>query len=332
MNCQNVREYLLAYLDNEINPSERMLIQSHLAGCDSCQAELTTLSATRSRVSQFLVNRAAQAAPSPQALSHLQAKLAQRPSSWLSLERKRSAPNANPLQPNQKGFSLMKNKFAFSALALMLILVATVAIVPPVRAQAEQLFGFVFHITAADGTPISTITNQAGEGMGFQIMQPTYQPAAFKDSLIGNGMVTSTGETADATNSELSYQDPAGEKFLVLKQTKANSGETLPAGQATSVNGKPAVLESGLSGDYPGADPALGTLEASGSVSVDQAEPGTHILTPNADPNLNTPAITLQYKDAIRLTWVDGNTRLEILSNLSPEEIMKFAAGLVPAR
>ena len=95
----------------------------------------------------------------------------------------------------------MKNKFAFSALALMLILVATVAIVPPVRAQAEQLFGFVFHITAADGTPISTITNQAGEGMGFQIMQPTYQPAAFKDSLIGNGMVTSTGETADATNS-----------------------------------------------------------------------------------------------------------------------------------
>jgi hypothetical protein len=332
MKCQNVREYLLAYLDNEINSSERMLIQSHLAGCDSCQAELTTLSATRSRVSQFLVKRAAQAAPSPQALSHLQAKLAQRPSIWLSLGRKRSAPTANPLQPNSKGFSLMKNKFAFSVLALLLILVATVAFVPPVRAQAEQLFGFVFHITDVDGTPISTITNQAGEGMGFRMMQPSYQPGAFKDSLIGNGMVTSTGETADATNSELSYQDPTGEKFLVLRQTKANSGEILPAGQETSVNGKPAVIESGLSGVYPSDNPALGSLEASGSVSVDQAESGIHILTPNANPNLNAPAVTLQYKDAIRLTWVDGNTRLEILSNLTLEEVMKFAAGLIPAK
>jgi hypothetical protein len=226
----------------------------------------------------------------------------------------------------------VKNKFAFSALALLLILVAAVAFVPPVRAQAEQLFGFVFQIKAADGTPISTITNQAGEGMGFQLMQPTYQPAAFKDSLIGNGMLTSTGETADATNSELFYQDPAGGKFLVLKQTKTNTGETLPAGQATSVSGKPAVLETGLSGQYPGTDPALGALEASGSISVDQAQPGTQILTPNADANSNNQAAGLQYKDAIRLTWVDGNTRLEILSNLPLEEIMKFAAGLVPAK
>lgn len=54
MKCQEVNELLVAYLDNEVTPSERTLIQAHLAGCDACQEELAALSALQSRVSQFL--------------------------------------------------------------------------------------------------------------------------------------------------------------------------------------------------------------------------------------------------------------------------------------
>ncbi len=63
MKCQEVNKLLVAYLDGEVTPSERTLIQAHLAGCDFCQKELAALSVTQSRVSQSLQVRAAQAAP-----------------------------------------------------------------------------------------------------------------------------------------------------------------------------------------------------------------------------------------------------------------------------
>jgi len=79
MNCKQVRQLLSAYHDGDVSPSGRMLIRSHLAGCDLCQQELATVSAARDQLSQFLKRRAAQAAPSPQAWSRLQARLADRP-------------------------------------------------------------------------------------------------------------------------------------------------------------------------------------------------------------------------------------------------------------
>jgi len=63
MNCREVQEQLVAYLDGGVTPSERTLIQAHLAGCDFCQGELAALSVTQSHVSRFLQMRAAQAAP-----------------------------------------------------------------------------------------------------------------------------------------------------------------------------------------------------------------------------------------------------------------------------
>ena len=66
MNCAQIKEFLPAYLDNEVNPSERRLIQAHLAGCNACQRDLALLSQTRNLVSQSLNIRAADAAPSPQ--------------------------------------------------------------------------------------------------------------------------------------------------------------------------------------------------------------------------------------------------------------------------
>jgi anti-sigma factor RsiW len=75
MKCREVRSALVAYLDSEVMPSERTLIEAHLAGCGSCERELSALSSSRRRVTGSLKTMAAQAAPSRQAWSHLQARL-----------------------------------------------------------------------------------------------------------------------------------------------------------------------------------------------------------------------------------------------------------------
>jgi len=95
MKCQEVNELLVVYSDGEVAPSERTLIQAHLAECDFCQKKLAALSATQGRVRRSLQVKAAQAAPSPQAWSRLQARLAKeaRPSSsWLPSWLQRLAP------------------------------------------------------------------------------------------------------------------------------------------------------------------------------------------------------------------------------------------------
>jgi hypothetical protein len=52
----------------------------------------------------------------------------------------------------QQGKSTMKTKFAFSALAALLVLAATVAFVPPVRAQVSEWFSVVFHDPNGSGS------------------------------------------------------------------------------------------------------------------------------------------------------------------------------------
>ena len=79
MNCQDVTQLGVAYLNGEVSVSERKLIQLHVEGCQHCQRELATLSVVQNRISQSLKLRAAQAEASPQAWGHLQAKLAKAP-------------------------------------------------------------------------------------------------------------------------------------------------------------------------------------------------------------------------------------------------------------
>ncbi len=138
MKCQEVNELLVVYSDDEVTPSEQTLIQSHLAECDFCQKKLAALSATQGRVSRFLQVRAAQAAPSPQAWSRLQARLAEeaRPSSsWLPTWLQRLSPDVGRINQIFTGGLTMKKGLALAALAALVIAVSTVAFVPSVRAQ-----------------------------------------------------------------------------------------------------------------------------------------------------------------------------------------------------
>jgi hypothetical protein len=298
MNCREVNQLLVAYLDNEIIPSERTLIQSHLAGCEKCQRDLAALSSTRNRLSQSLKARAAQATPSPQALSRLQARLADeahRPSHRLIPWLAHSAPNAGQNYPMLQGTMPMKTKIAFSVLAGLLLIGATAAFVPPVRAQIVRLFTVI-----VSGPVDITDPNLPG-----------YLPEFNSGPIAGGGSAQAVDVNASQTGTfENIYQK--GDKFLVF--TQSGDITTLPDGQAITVNGQPGILTTGLSGQYRQDVP-----DATGA--VDQ----------NNQPVKIQP-ITIDYTDANKLTWVVGNTKYQLLSNLSVEEMLKIATELVPAK
>jgi hypothetical protein len=206
----------------------------------------------------------------------------------------------------------MKAKFAFFALAMLLVMVATVAFVPPVRAQVAEWFSFTFH--DPNNPEIVANVSVSGEAMKYQVMQPTYLPAVFSDG----AMFIAFGDI-----SEMLYQ--AGDKFLVITQQVAKSGETLPQGDAATVNGQPAALNTGLSGRYEQS--SLGELEASGVVTAGEgSQSGT---VEGIDPNVAPTLAAFDYTDAARLTFFIGNTRVEILSNLDVGELIKIAESLI---
>ncbi len=206
----------------------------------------------------------------------------------------------------------MKTKFAFFALAMLLVVVATVAFVPPVRAQVAEWFGFTFRDPT---TPeIVASVGDSRQAMKYQVMQPTYLPAVFSDG----AMFIAFGDI-----SEMLYQ--AGDKFLAITQQVAQNGETLPQGDTATVNGQPAALNTGLSGSYEQS--SLGELEASGVVTAGEgSQSGT---VEGIDPNVAPTLVAFDYTDAARLTFFIGNTRVEILSNLDVGELIKIAESLI---
>src|SRR6476646_10099272 len=132
MNCDQVRSLLIAYLDGEVTPSERVLIQAHLSGCTVCQQELNLLSTARSQVRSALQHRASQAVPSREAWSRLEARLpkvqvpslpeAAQPSSTFATWFSRKAPGAGPAFHQLSGGVRMQKRSILSVLAAVLML------------------------------------------------------------------------------------------------------------------------------------------------------------------------------------------------------------------
>ncbi len=307
MKCQEVNKLLIAYLDNEVTPSERTLIQAHLAGCDTCQQELAVLSALQSRVSQFLQVRAAQAVPSPQAWSRLQARLAgeARPSpSWLPTWLQRLAPGVGRINQIFEGGVTMKKGFALTAIAALVIALSVMAFVPSVRAQVGEILNTWFHFKSPGGEYEMGMSGP----MEFTPLHPTYLPAGLQGSGAGISSAVGTGESV-----ELSYYND--EQFVAITQTKAPADRTLPPGQKMTVNGQPAVLVTGLEGtfEYGFRIPEGAQVETFG--------------TPPAEPYHGTIA----YTDGRQLTWYVGDVKIEMLSNLPVEEMLRIAESFVPA-
>ena len=316
MNCREVQERLVAYLDGEVAPSERALIRAHLAGCDACGRELAALSATQNRVRRSLQVRAAQAAPSPQAWSRLQARLAgeARPSlSWLPAWLQRLAPDVGRISQNfqLRGGITMKKGFAFATLVALVIALGTVAFVPSVRAQVGEAIARWFHFHHEYEVPGGEVAVEMWGQAEFTPLYPTYLPSGVRHFLEGN-----VKDKPEALRQVYGSED----WFVEIIQTKALADRALPTGREVTVNDQQGVLVRGLSGAF----------ELIPEIKVEEVKViGTPPATPIGIRRLS--GISIPYDDGKRLIWYVGDVRLEMLSNLPEEEMLKIAESMVPA-
>jgi hypothetical protein len=346
MKCREVKKALVAYQDGEVMPSERTLMEAHLAGCRSCEQELAALNSSRGKVTDSLKSMAGEATPSPQAWNHLQARI-----------------EAKTVEKNARGGRTMKLRWriAFGTAGAVVLAAAVIAAVPTSRAAAGDFLAEVFHI-------------QQGP-----TAQLTYVPVAFAAGPVvvtGSASIGPQGQDAKSQEQTV-YQN--GSQFLLVK-TGNDTGEPLPKGQAADVNGQAAVLATGLSGSLAEqlaltAPEGAQAVTASGSAQLAPASGGGQLVpigsggvnvSPASGENPATivvggdgsvvsesgvsvsgdapagPATVIQgtppdlptmtYKDASSLTWVVNGTRVEVLSNLPLAELQKIADGLVLAK
>lgn len=230
----------------------------------------------------------------------------------------------------QQGKITMKTKFALSALAVLLVFAATVAFVPPVRAQVSEWFSITFQDPNGSGS----FGVAGSEPMSYQVMQPGYLPQILSNNTVHAWF----GET-----SEVVYK--ADDQFLVITQTEAVDGESLPDGEAVMINGRTAVLNKGLSGTYQEGPEGMSKPFVELGTDQETPEDATHGGGIVTDQGNGTPQsiivdqvgpandfITFDYTDAAKLTFMIGNTKIEMLSNLSLDELLKIAESLIPAK
>lgn len=282
MKCKEVNKLLVAYLDNEVTPSERALIQAHLAWCDTCQQELAALSALRSRIGQFLQLRAAHAAPSPQAWSHLQARLvrATYPTRFQHLMR--------TIQGFGQAFRpavRMKQKFILAVIAALLIVTGTMVSTLPIRAKVAEALACWFQPDFFRGRfkiimPSSYID--------FTPLRPTYLPASliysYEESIRGNFRQVYAGKTW----------------FVEIVQSRATADRSLPSGQRVSIGNQVGALNTGLQGKLK--------------------------ITTRFKFGVKEYTFT----DGKLLTWYADELKIEMLSDLPLEEILRIAQSMVP--
>ena len=225
MNCREVLPRINAYLDEELSPSEKKLVQAHLAACQSCQQELESLNHLQNKIRQQLKTRAALAAPSPQAWSRLQAALPANLSRE-PLQNKMGLPLSRPGLPFFGKLTPLKVGVTF------LVLLALVAAIPSVSAKVESWVGTWFSFSSPDGENFSAI----GGFTAFTPYHAAYLPKGFKNS----GMGTATG-WPDYEALELTYDRKGGQFFTIL-ESKGGEAGGLPSGEDVIIGESPAVF------------------------------------------------------------------------------------------
>lgn len=225
MNCREVLPRINAYLDDEVSPSEKKLIQAHLSTCQSCQQELGAQNQLQNTLRQHLLARAAQAAPSPQAWELIQAALpANLPGD--AIQKKRRLPFYLPIRLPFGSLTLQKVGLA------LLIVLALVATVPSVWARMESWVGTWFSFSSPDGESFSAI----GGFTAFTPYHATYLPNGFQNS----GMGTATA-WPDYEALELTYDRKGGQFFTLLESIGGNA-RALPSGEIVQVGECQAVF------------------------------------------------------------------------------------------
>jgi hypothetical protein len=291
MSCQETTVMMVAYLDQELSPLERKRVAAHLAGCEACRRELAALSTLQDRVRRSLHQQAAQAVPAPDAWDRLQGTLAR--TDRLAHPMRvvaRLQPFTGLIRTLFLGGSLVR-RFALVSLLTLALVSGVVIAVPPVRAQVQEIIDAWFHFQLPGG--------RSGVGIGFggarhafQPYLPAWLPKGLDLGLTGG----TTAPGAEYVEFEFHPMPPrkGDERFIRLIEGKGEAVPGLPEGRAITVNGQHAVFTSELSERH--------------EIQVDPPTPAGAQL----------------------LAWYVGEIKMELVSNLSEEEMIAVAESLVP--
>ena len=309
MRCREARKLLVAYLDSEVAPSERVLIETHLAGCCSCAGELSALISCRGRVTDCLKTMATHAKPSSTALHRLLA----------SITEETRTPPATRFRRREDRRMKVGWRIAFGAVGAVMIAAVVIGVVPSARAAAGEFFAGIFSISGKE-----SMFKLNYLPVGFD-SEPVYQSGS-GSVLAGDSELDPSGVVnAVVEEKEVHYRN--GDLLLVV-HTSACPEQPLPEGQPVQVNGYTAVLRTGLAGDVPGHG-APSAEHGPGEEVVSWVSGGLdddgRYWSESGERDRVPPA---RYQNANALTWDVGGARVEILTNLPAEELLKVAEGL----
>lgn len=226
-----------------------------------------------------------------------------------------------------KGDWTMKKTIAIAVTLLLLIFGGTVALVPSVRAEMARVLNFTI----------------IGVETGF--LQPTYLPAGFEQAFItveSDQNVEKEGDDGQVKikqlAEEMSLRYHQGDRFMVITQINAPDERSLPAGEPVTVQGQPGSLIEGLSGQVEVGFEII----HDGGEAVDGSEPvvikelekevvnGEEKTVEFESTPVETEPIIIDYTDGRQLIWYTDELKIDILTNLSRDELSQVAEGLAP--
>jgi hypothetical protein len=221
----------------------------------------------------------------------------------------------------------MRKRFSLALVAGLLLVVGLIALVPTVRAGVTGMVStwLNFTIPLLGDADVSL----PDDALTFRPLHPTYMPDGFSAGTVV------TRRVDDESVFLLGFVN--GEQFIAITERAAQAGEGLPEGEAMTVNGQDASLVTGLAGtlelkpEEPSPEEAVSegvevvVVEAEAVVSIDESE--------EAGPEASEAALpdSMDYSDASQLTWVVDGVKLELLSTLSPDEMLRVAESMVQA-
>jgi hypothetical protein len=316
MNCRDVRDLLVAYLDDELSEAERARVQHHLSECADCQREFGGMWQIESRVRRSLRAMAAGAEVPAGAWPDLQTRIAAQTGQTAQLKQT----VGSHLSTSENRGGIMRNlsirrPFAAAALAALILVVSVVMLVAPVRAQVIDAVTRLLRIPMAGSHSGITVPEDI---VPFRPLAPTYLPEGYRNSYMVSG------GAPGAEILELRAFSP--ERFVIVFERQTGGDEALPAGQDVQVGEHSAVLETGLQGT------------ANILIPAPQPDHMPYFAAPGGggggggggrDPRESLPD-SLAYDDGVRITWLVGDVWVEILSNEPVDEVLRVAESMQP--
>lgn len=140
MNCKDIGELLISYLDGELAQEEKEIVELHLSACPRCRQELESLAATQSELRQTL-ETVTDKTPSVQAWARLQQRLASEEQSRVNVFNLAKAKLRREVDI-VKGRLISRQPVWKSALAgaVVVALIAGLALtIPPLLGQPQEV-------------------------------------------------------------------------------------------------------------------------------------------------------------------------------------------------